>query len=203
MPDTRVHDVKDDAPASASKSATRRDEASENLIEGTDGNVVGRAITINRPRQELYDFWRDFSNLAQIMENIRGIEILDDKRSRWSVEGPGGKSVQWVSTVVRDVPGELIAWASDDDADVRNSGSIEFKDAPGGRGTVVTATIHYEQPAGIFGKIVAKIFQRDPAIQSRRDLRRFKQLMETGEISTSARTRAERAQKETVEQEGN
>ena len=71
-----------------------------------------------------------------------------------------------------------------------NSGRVEFRDA-GQRGTVVTATITYDPPFGVVGKIIAKMFQREPAIQARRDLRRFKQLMETGEIATPAKNRQE------------
>ena len=81
----------------------------------------------------------------------------------------------------------MIAWASTEGADIPNSGRIEFRDA-GDRGTIVTATIAYDPPAGIIGKVVAKLFQREPAIQARRDLRRFKQLMETGEIATASWT---------------
>jgi uncharacterized membrane protein len=93
--------------------------------------------------------------------------------------------------VTEDRPGELIAWVSEEGADVPNSGRIEFRDAPGGRGTWVTATIIYDPPAGIIGKVIAKMFQREPHIQARRDLRRLKQLMETGEIATAARTKAQ------------
>jgi uncharacterized membrane protein len=85
------------------------------------------------------------------------------------------------------VPGELIAWRSDDDASVPHSGRIEFRDSPNGRGTIVTATIAYDPPAGALGKLVAKATRKDPNAQARHDLRRFKQLMETGEISTSER----------------
>jgi uncharacterized membrane protein len=87
--------------------------------------------------------------------------------------------------IVEDVPDELISWQSDAGADIANSGRIDFRDAPGGRGTLVTATIAYDPPAGALGKLVAKLFQREPRIQARRDLRRFKQFMETGEIATS------------------
>ncbi len=148
-------------------------------------DLVERTVTINRPRQELYAFWRDFSNLAQIMENIESVTVLDEERSHWVVRAPAGQTVEWDSVIVEDIPGELISWQSDDDADITNSGRIDFRDAPGGRGTQVTATIAYDPPAGAVGKLVAKLFQREPKIQARRDLRRFKQFMETGEIATS------------------
>jgi uncharacterized membrane protein len=112
------------------------------------------------------------------------------------VKAPGGRTVEWDAVVTDEAEGKLIAWAATEDAEVPNSGRIEFRDA-GDRGTIVTATIVYDPPAGVVGKLIAKIFQREPAIQARRDLRRFKQLMETGEVATSSRTHAQ-LQKETA-----
>ena len=172
MSQTLAHD---DAPVTASKTADSKRE------------LVAQAVTINRPAQELYDFWREFPNLALVMENIVSIEALDRNRSHWVVRAPGGRTVEWDSLVTKDVPGREITWQSEGDADVANSGRIVFEEVPG-RGTVVTATIAYEPPAGAIGKIVAKVLQREPNVQARRDLRRFKQLMETGEIATNART---------------
>jgi uncharacterized membrane protein len=85
-----------------------------------------------------------------------------------------------------DEPGHLIAWSSEDGASIRNSGQVEFRDSPEGRGTVVTVTLVYDAPGGALGQAIAKLFHREPKIQARQDLRRFKQLMETGEISTAA-----------------
>lgn len=150
-----------------------------------DGALIGRTVTVNRPSQELYAFWRDFANLPRFMDNIRSVETLDERRSRWTIEAPAGTSVKFVSSIVADEPGRLIAWESEDGADVRNSGRIEFLDAPG-RGTMVRATISYDPPAGAAGRMVAKLLQREPNVQARRDLRRFKQLMETGEVTSSA-----------------
>jgi uncharacterized membrane protein len=148
-------------------------------------HLVGRTVTINRPRHELYAFWRDFGNLPRIMENIESVTEIDERRSHWVVRAPAGQTVEWDSVIVEDIPDELISWQSEAGADITNSGRIDFRDAPGGRGTWVTATIAYDPPAGGVGKLVAKLFQREPKIQARRDLRRFKQFMETGEIATS------------------
>ena len=174
MPQPEPHD---DAPVATSKTASG------------DRELVTRAVTINRPAQELYDFWRDFSNLAQVMDNIVSIKTLDDRTSHWVVKGPAGKIYEWDAAVINDVPGKEITWKSTGDADVANSGRIRF-DEVAGRGTVVTATIAYAPPAGALGKVVAKVLQREPNVQARRDLRRFKQLMETGEIATNVRNRA-------------
>jgi len=117
---------------------------------------------------------------ARVAEDIGG--------SRWVVKAPGGKTVEWDARVIDEKPGAELTWQSEEGADVANSGRVTFVDA-GVRGTVVTATIAYDPPAGVIGKLVAKVFQREPAIQARRDLRRFKQLMETGEVATAAWTR--------------
>ena len=124
------------------------------------------------------------------MDNFVTVEVDDAKRSHWVVKAPAGKTVEWDAVITEEREGEYFVWASTEGADVPNSGRVEFRDA-GERGTVVTATIVYDPPGGAVGKLIAKLFQREPAIQARRDLRRFKQLMETGEIATSSRTRAE------------
>jgi uncharacterized membrane protein len=168
------HTEHDDAPVTASKTAK------------PDRALVAEAVTINRPAQELYDFWRNPANLVQVMDNIESIEPIDANRSRWTVKAPAGGTVSWESLITKDVPGSEIYWQSAPDADVANSGRIEFREA-GRRGTVVRATIAYEPPGGKIGQMIAKLFQREPRLQARRDLHRLKQLMEAGEIATGAR----------------
>jgi len=178
----------DDAPITASKQRDAVHDATESLIEPKGDSLSGVAVTINRPISELFAYWRDFTNLATFMENVERIDTLDDRRSHWVVKAPAGRTVEWDAVVTEEAKDSFIAWASEEGADVPNSGRIDFRDA-GKRGTIVTATILYDPPAGTVGKLVAKVFQREPAIQARRDLRRFKQLMETGEIATSSCTR--------------
>jgi uncharacterized membrane protein len=180
----------DDAPTAASKRSDAATDFTDSLIQGTGSAVTARAVTINRPAAELYSYWRDLANLPSFLDNVVSIEALDTTRSHWVVKAPGGKTVEWDAVLTEDRPDELLAWASEPGADVPNSGRVEFRDA-GARGTVVTATIAYDPPGGAIGKIIAKMFQREPAIQARRDLRRFKQLMEAGEIATSSRTKAQ------------
>ncbi|TDW61538.1 putative membrane protein [Novosphingobium sp. PhB55] len=179
---------KDDAPPATSKSAEIRREEARALEESNGKKLLGRTVTINRSPSELFSYWRDFTNLPSFMENVERIDVLSPTKSHWVVKAPAENTVEWDAVITEERDGEVIAWSSAEDADVRNSGRIEFRDA-GARGTLVTATMVYDPPAGVLGKIVAKIFQREPAIQARRDLRRFKQLMETGEIATSSRTR--------------
>ena len=194
MTDTIDSARADDAPLTTSKRASAAvDAALDSLIDkpeqGDADTLIGRTVTINRPRAELFAYWRDLTNLATFMDNVERVDMLDGRRSRWVVKAPGDTTVEWTAVITEEREGEVIAWASEEGADVPNSGRIDFRDAQGGRGTIVTATILYDPPAGIIGKVIAKMFQREPAIQARRDLRRFKQLMETGEIATGARNR--------------
>lgn len=155
--------------------------------DGWTGPItVGRTVTINKPRSELYAFWRDFRNLPQFMENVKAVVVMDGgKRSRWVIAAPGIEEIAFETAIIDERENELIAWLSDPDATVRNGGRVVFRDAPGGRGTEVEVTIAYEAPGGRIGQAIAKLFQREPHIQARRELKRFKQLMETGEISNT------------------
>lgn len=151
-----------------------------------DETYVGRTVTVGRPRQELYDFWRGFEQLPQFMDNVESVEKLDSKRSRWVIKGPAGRNVELVNRLVEEVPGQKLAWESEEGSDLDTSGVVEFLDAPPGRGTYVRFLMAYDPPGGAIGRGIAKLLQREPSIQARRDLRRFKQLMETGEVTTNA-----------------
>jgi uncharacterized membrane protein len=174
-----------DAPLSAAKNPNLEALYEEGLSPRKGDVLVGRSVTIDRPSEELYSFWHDFKNLPLFMSNLHQVNIIDERRSHWIIAAPGGKTVEWDSVIVDDQPGRVIAWASAEEAGVRNSGKVEFKDSQDNRGTVVTVTLVYDPPAGSIGKVIAKLFQKEPKIQARQDLRRFKQLMETGEVATA------------------
>ena len=185
MPDSADRPY-DDAPLSTAKDTDAAVRiATHEAIADRGDSLTACATTINRPAGELFAWWRDFPNLASVMENVERIDRIDATRSHWVVKAPGGTTVEWDAIVTEEEEGRLIAWASAEGADIANSGRITFRDA-GTRGTVVTATILYDPPAGVIGKLVARLFQREPNIQLRRDLARFKQLMETGEVATNA-----------------
>ena len=154
--------------------------------ERYDPELLGNTVTIGRPAQELYDFWRDFTRFPNFMENVERVEKLDDKSSRWTIKAPAGTSVDLVSRISEDIPGKAIAWISEPDSEIQTDGRVEFIEAPPGRGTYVRLTQRYSPPAGIVGKGIAKLFQREPKIQARRDLKRFKSQMESGEVATNA-----------------
>jgi uncharacterized membrane protein len=156
---------------------------------GTDRNdpdLVGKTVTIGKPRQELYDAWRDFTRFPNFMENVESVEKLDAQRSRWTIKAPGGSSVELITRITEDKAGKAIAWESEPDSQIETQGRVEFLDAGTDRGTMVRLVMRYQPPGGIVGKGLAKLFQREPHIQARRDLRRFKSLMETGEVATNA-----------------
>ena len=156
------------------------------LREPPDPALVGRTVTINRPRQEIYDEWRDFTRFPRFMDNVREVKAEGDGRSRWTIEAPAGTTVELVTRITEDKPGRAIAWASEPESDIETEGRVEFTDAGPGRGTAVRLTMRYTPPGGVIGRGIAKLLQREPNVQARRDLRRFKQLMETGEVTTNA-----------------
>ena len=142
-------------------------------------------ITINKPTEEVYDFWRNFENLPRFMRHLESVKVLDNGRSRWKAKAPAGASVEWEAELTEDRPGELISWRSLPDADVRNAGTVRFSPAPGGRGTEVRVDLEYAPPAGKVGAMVAMLFREEPGQQVHDDLRSFKQVMELGEIVLS------------------
>ncbi len=152
--------------------------------------VTGRTVTINKPKAELYAFWRDFANLPRFMTHVKAVETEGDL-TRWTIAGPLGRDVRIETRIVDDREGEQIAWRSTEASDIDTEGKVMFRDAPGGRGTEVEAIISYVPPAGEIGRWVAKVLQAEPALQARRELKRLKMLMEAGEIATSATRKTE------------
>lgn len=147
--------------------------------------VVNEAITINRPASELFRYWRNFENLPTIMEHLKEVTCLDPMTSHWVVKAPLGTSVEWDARVVDERQNHSISWASVQDADVRNAGSVQFDEVPDGRGTVVRVHLEYDPPGGAVGAFFAKLFGEEPHQQIREDLRHFKERMETGQILTT------------------
>lgn len=165
--------------------AARLARAANGAGSTTRGIEVVKAITIARTPNEIYRFWRQLDNLPRFMEHLESVESRGDTRSIWKVKGPAGRTVEWEAEVIEDRPGESIAWRSLPGADVSNAGRVEFVTAPGGRGTEVRIHLRYEPPAGVVGRAVAMMFGKDPAHQVGSDLRRLKQVIETGEVMRS------------------
>ncbi|HZG08108.1 MAG TPA: SRPBCC family protein [Allosphingosinicella sp.] len=148
--------------------------------EGAQDTLVVESVIIALPARQIYDFWRDFTNLSKFMENIKSVEKLSDTRSHWVIKAPAGMSVEFDSHVIDDVPGRSISWESEKGASVPNRGRVEFIETSSGNGTNVRVTFNYYPPAGAAGRVLAKLFQREPSIQAREDLVRLKQLLEGG-----------------------
>jgi uncharacterized membrane protein len=144
---------------------------------------VSAGVTVNRPAADAYGLWRDFSRLPEFMVHLESVSA-DGKH--WVARRPGGGTVDWDAEIVADVPNQRLAWRSVDDVDVPNAGEVSFAPAPGGRGTEVRVRLTYEPPLGSAGNVVARLLGEEPRQQVTDDLRRFKQLLETGEVVRSA-----------------
>lgn len=148
------------------------------------GTHVTESYLIARSAEELYGEWRNLDNLPRIMTHLESVRVLDDRRSHWVAKAPGiaGGSVAWDAEITEDDRGRRLAWRSLPGADVVNAGSVDFVPALGDRGTIVRVTLDYVPPAGQVGRWIAKLFGEEPQQQIREDLRRFKRMIETGEV---------------------
>jgi uncharacterized membrane protein len=164
--------------------------AAAKILTGTDENVarnvhVETSIAIDKSPEELFRFWRNFSNLPLFMKNLESVTELDQTRSHWVAKGPAGTRVEWDAEIYNEEENKLIAWRSLENADVVNAGSVRFQVGPQGHGTFVRVTMNYNPPAGKIGATVAQLLGAEPAQLIKEDLRRLKQVMEAGEIPTT------------------
>jgi uncharacterized membrane protein len=151
-----------------------------------EGIRVEQSVTIGRPREEIYRFWRNFENLPRFMDHLESVRVLDEQRSHWVAKGPAGSRVEWDAEIHNEIPDELIAWRSLPGAEVDHAGSVHFTPAQD-EGTEVRVILRYDPPAGKLGAAVARLFGEEPSRQVAEDLRRFKQVMEAGEVAGAAR----------------
>lgn len=159
------------------------------LSNGSNHGIHAKASCIvNLPPEEVYGFWRNFENLPRFMRHLEAVHDLGDGRSHWKAKGPAGMDVEWHATIIADVPGEVITWRSLEGSDVDNAGAVRFERAAGGRGTIVKVNIEYNPVGGVIGATVAKLFGEEPQQQLDDDLRRFKQVLEVGEVVVSEAT---------------
>jgi uncharacterized membrane protein len=149
---------------------------------------VIKSITIDRPRDEIYALWRDFTKLPTFMQHLESVRVLDDTRSHWKAKGPAGTTVEWDAEILDDRPNQLISWRSVEGAPVSHGGTVTFERAPGDRGTTVRVDMTYAPPAGPLGVALAKITGEEPGTQVADDLRHLKQILEAGAIATSEAT---------------
>jgi uncharacterized membrane protein len=168
-----------------SRERRRLPSTSDSDAQHTQHNVsVNATITIRRPREEVYAFWRDFKNVPRFMRHISSVTEANG-RTTWEAHASFGPSLSWEAQIISDRPGEEILWRSADQALLANHGAVYFRNAPGGRGTEVHVHIGFEPPLGALGEAVGKLLRALPREQLTADLRRLKQLLELGEIVQS------------------
>ena len=153
-------------------------------LAGNRGLHVREAIRLEVPLEDVYRFWRRLDNLPRFMAYLDSVtESSDGTHSRWVARGPGGVSVAWDAEIINDVENEILAWRSLPESDIVTAGSVNFARARGGRATEVIVNLQYAPPAGRGGAALAWLFGRAPSQTIREDLRRFKQLLEAGELA--------------------
>lgn len=157
----------------------------DTAARGKEALEVNESVTVYKPRDDVYGFWREVENLPHFMRHLQSVEDVGENRSRWTARVPGGLGhVTWEAEVTEDEPGERISWRSLPEADISNAGTVRFEDAPRGDGTVVHVEISYRPPAGDVGALAAKLLNPANRQLVKDDVRRFKSLMETGEVPT-------------------
>ena len=161
-----------------------RDSDTRQRLGGRRGIHVEESVTINRPIAEVYRFWRNFENLPQFMQHLESVSAREEGISHWIAKGPGGVNVEWDARIINEIDNKLIAWQSLEGSTIATAGSVNFDETP--RGTRVRVHLQYSPPGGKLGAAVAWLSGEEPNLQVREDLRRFKALLETGEIPTTA-----------------
>jgi uncharacterized membrane protein len=140
----------------------------------------------NTSPEQAYRLWRNLENLPRFMSHIKSIRVLDNQRSEWIARGPMDSDVKWVAEIIEDRASERISWHSLPNSDVTNEGSVEFSPGPTNRGTMITAQVKYKLLSGTAGRTLLSILGKDPQFMLREELRRFKALIEAGEVPTTA-----------------
>jgi uncharacterized membrane protein len=152
------------------------------------GTKVEQSITINRPVLEVYRFWRNFQNLPRFMDHLEAVTVIDETHSHWVAKGPAGTRAEWDAVIHNEIDDELIAWRSLPGSEIKNAGSVHFRPSADGAGTEVRVVLSYEPPAGKVGVAFAKLLGEEPSKQVADDLRRLKQVLDSGEV-VSTRSR--------------
>jgi uncharacterized membrane protein len=158
----------------------RSDKRKDNTVR------VSKTFTISRSREDVYGFWRQLDNLPQFMTHLESVELLGNQRSRWVARGPGGFKVAWEAETIEDAPNRSISWRSLPGSNVENRGTVRFDRAPGNRGTELRVLLEYAPPGGRTADLLVKMIGQSPEQVIQEDLRRLKQLLESGEVATAS-----------------
>jgi uncharacterized membrane protein len=160
-------------------STAERDRNTRRALGGARGTVVAESVTINRPVEEVYAFWRNLANLPRFMKHLESVEPITETLSRWRAKGPAGTTVEWNAEIINEIPNEVIGWRSIEGSDVISAGSVNFDDE--GLGTRLRVRMQYSLPGGRAGDAVAKLVGRDAAAEIREDLGQLKEMLERRE----------------------
>jgi uncharacterized membrane protein len=156
---------------------------------------IHSVITVNRPKEDVFLFWRDLENLPRFMENLKNVKVTGPSTSHWVMHCPGERTIEWDAEIVHETEGERISWRSLPGARLRNSGTVLFQDAAGERGTEIRVSIAYAPPGGAVGRAFAKLVGHNPGNQVGEDLRRLKAILEAGQVANSSVEDGRRAHK--------
>jgi uncharacterized membrane protein len=151
-------------------------------LGGNRGVHVRESIRLELPIAEVYRFWRRLENLPRFMFHLDRVTETSNRRSHWIARGPAGLAVEWDAEIINEIENQTLAWRSLLGSDVVMTGSVNFDTVRGGRTTQVSVHLQYAPPAGKAGALVASVFGREPSHTIREDLRRFKRLLEAGEV---------------------
>jgi uncharacterized membrane protein len=150
-----------------------------------EGTRIVRSIWIDREPADLYRFWRNLENLPHFLSHVESVEVLDDQRSRWTVDAGVYGSVEWTAEIHNEIENERIAWRSLPGADVDHAGTVRFERGPDGRGTDLVVEMEFRPPLGKTGSAVAAVLGADPERKIEQDLERLKTLMEPDRVFPS------------------
>ncbi len=152
-------------------------------LSGDRGLHVHEAVRLELPVEQVYRYWRRLENLPRFMAHLDRVTEGLNGTSHWVAKGPAGLRVEWDAEIINEVENRTLGWRSLPGSDVVSAGSVNFHAVRGGRSTQVTVHLQYAVPAGKAGAFLVSLFGREPSQTIREDLRRFKQLLEAGELA--------------------
>ena len=143
---------------------------------------VNESIEVQAPKDRVFDYWADFENFPEFMQNIEEIRSTGDDTTHWKVKGPLGKSVEFDARTTEKDLARGIGWNTVD-GEVMTSGEVRFEEIAGDR-TRVEVTMNYsDPPGGKVGEAVAGILAH-PQKSMREDLENFQRMVERGGLDT-------------------
>ena len=156
-------------------------------VSHTQAINIRTGLIVNKPKDEVYAFWRKLENLPLFMKHLASVTEIDSKHSHWEADIPGGIGrIKWNAEIVKEEEGSLIGWQSIPNSTINNAGKVSFREALGGQGTELEVVITYHPPAGELGAGIAKSL--NPVLEKmiRQDIMNFKDYIETKHQSAAS-----------------